>query len=57
MDDLQCLLPTCQQRVSDHMDQILDMVTKVRFTVSRLCRLTGSLWWRLLALSCFTVMW
>ncbi|KAJ8445593.1 hypothetical protein Cgig2_018534 [Carnegiea gigantea] len=33
MDDLQCLLPTFQQRVSDHMDQILDMVTKVRFSL------------------------
>ncbi|CAO2830102.1 unnamed protein product [Amaranthus hypochondriacus] len=29
MDDLQCLLPTHQPRVSDHMDQIRDMIAKI----------------------------
>ena len=32
MDDLQCLLPTHQPCVSDHMDQIRDMIAKVRIT-------------------------
>ncbi|KAJ6718789.1 CYSTEINE--TRNA LIGASE 1 CYTOPLASMIC-RELATED [Salix purpurea] len=29
MNDLQCLLPTHQPRVSDHMDQIKDMITQI----------------------------
>ncbi|KNA08032.1 hypothetical protein SOVF_166310 [Spinacia oleracea] len=29
MDDLQCQLPTHQPRVSDHMDQIRDMIAKI----------------------------
>uniref|UniRef100_A0A7C9DJV1 cysteine--tRNA ligase n=2 Tax=Opuntia streptacantha TaxID=393608 RepID=A0A7C9DJV1_OPUST len=29
MDDLQCLLPTHQPRVSDHMDQIRNMIAKI----------------------------
>lgn len=39
MDDLQCLLPTHQPRVSDHMDQIRDMIAKVENVVymSYLC--------------------
>lgn len=33
MDDLQCLLPTHQPRVSDNMDQIRDMIAKVRVMI------------------------
>ena len=29
MADLQCLLPTDQPRVTDHMEQIKDMIAKV----------------------------
>ncbi|KAL6347417.1 hypothetical protein AAG906_022344 [Vitis piasezkii] len=31
MTDLQCLTPTHQPRVSDHMEQIKDMITQVTF--------------------------
>ena len=31
MGALQCLLPTHQPRVSDHMDHIIDMIQKVCF--------------------------
>lgn len=31
MTDLHCLLPTHQPRVSDHIDQIKDMITQVIF--------------------------
>lgn len=31
MEDLQCLLPTHQPRVSDHMKEIIDMISQVRF--------------------------
>lgn len=31
MAELQCLPPTHEPRVSDHMDQIIDMISKVLF--------------------------
>lgn len=34
MDALQCLLPTHQPRVSDHMEQIINMITQVLLFVS-----------------------
>lgn len=34
MGDLQCLLPTHQPRVSDHMEQIKDMITQVSLSLT-----------------------